>query len=85
MYREEKYEVCLSDGEKCSVTEWDTIDKAIEYADEAVENGHDVTIYHGFDEWKKCAFCGEWFLKGELNEHGDCERCEQAIRDHGGY
>lgn len=85
MYREELYEVCVSDGEKCSVTEWNDFESATEYADEAVESGHKVTIYSGYDEFKKCAFCGEWFTKYELNEHGDCSRCEVAIRDHGGY
>lgn len=78
-------EVCVPDSDEFTITEFDDFDEAVEYADQMVERGNEVTIYSGYDDFKKCAFCGEWYPKYELNEHGDCERCEVAIRDHGGY
>jgi hypothetical protein len=63
---------------------FDELEDAIEYAD-----ANDVTMISqvggSFTDYEKCAFCGEWVDCYELNEHGDCSRCEQAIKDHGGY
>lgn len=71
-------------GEYPIATAHDTLETAIDFAD---AHGIELICEIGgsFDEWQKCAFCGEWFLAYTLNEHGDCERCAVAIRDHGGY
>lgn len=62
----------------------DTLEEAIEHAD---ANGINYIYEIGgnWEEYEKCAFCGEWYSSTELNEYGDCERCVQAMRDHGGY
>ena len=68
----------------CTATAHDTLEKAIEYAE---QNGLNFVAEIGgsWDEFEKCAFCGEWYTTSELNEYGDCERCVQAMKDHGGY
>lgn len=68
----------------CEAVAFDTLEEATEYAD---KNGNNFIAEIGgaWDEFEKCAFCGEWFTSAELNIYGDCERCEQAMKDHGGY
>ena len=60
----------------------DTMEAAIEYADT-----HEVTyIYEiggNWDEFEKCAFCGEWVASYELDKDGFCEMCLVALRSHG--
>lgn len=86
--REDYFEVFVTDGEKCSVTEWDDIESAIEYANEAIKSGHapeEVEINEVDGYWREfrcCWFCREWFEKSDLNDDGVCRRCEVAIRDH---
>ena len=88
MYKEDYFEVCVTDGEKCSVTEHDTIEEAIEHANEYLESGHEpeeVEINEVGGYWREfrcCWFCREWFEKSELNEGGVCVWCDVAIRDH---
>lgn len=72
-----------TDGEKCSVVEHDTLEEAIERAneyglDEIEENGGN------WETWRRCWFCGEFFPESDLNEEGECLFCEQAIKSHGG-
>lgn len=59
--------------------EFDTFEEATEYAE---QNGY-TTIYSGYDDFEKCAFCGEWFDVSEMNIENYCERCQIAIKDHG--
>jgi hypothetical protein len=61
----------------------DTLEEAIAHAD---ANGitHISEIGGEWNEYTKCAFCGEWYDSSEINEYGDCYRCEIAIRDHNG-
>lgn len=68
----------------CTATAHDTLEDAIEYA-EANNLNYIAEIGGSWDEWEKCDFCGEWYLSTELNEYGDCDRCIQAMNDHGGY
>lgn len=78
------YETPHRDGnEYAAVIAHDTLDDAIEYAD---ANGIAIIYEIGsaWDEFEKCAFCGEWFPSTDLNSAGDCARCAQAIKDHGG-
>lgn len=67
----------------CTATAHETLEDAIAYAD-----AHGCTLIAeiggSWNEYEKCAFCGEWFDSCELNTEGDCERCEIAIRDHNG-
>jgi hypothetical protein len=80
-YSEYYYEIECADG---GVIAFEELEDAIEYAD---ETGATMISQIGgsFTDFEKCAFCGEWFDCCELNEYGDCPRCEQAIKDHGGY
>ena len=61
----------------------DTLEGAIDFAE---KNGVDLICEIGgsWTEYGKCKFCGEWVDITELNEYGDCSRCETAIRDHNG-
>ena len=34
-----------------------------------------------WDEWEKCAGCGEWFPSVDLDTRGNCERCAMVDRD----
>lgn len=76
------YETFASDGEKCSVFAFDTLEEAIEHAE---KNGCQTIQEYGgcYTEFEKCAFCGEWFDVGEMNIENYCERCQIAIQDHG--
>lgn len=80
-YSDYYYEITAEHG---CVIGFEELEDAIEYADK-----HGATMISqiggSFTDYEKCAFCGEWFDCCELNEHGDCSRCEQAIKDHGGY
>lgn len=86
--REDYFEVFVTDGEKCSVTEWDDIKEAIDYANKAIESGHEpeeVEINEVGGYWLElrcCWFCREWHDKNDLNEDGVCPWCAVAIRDH---
>lgn len=76
------YEVYSSDGEKCSVFAFDTLEEAIEHA----ESSGCKTIQQSgrsYAEYEKCEFCGEWFDVDELNIENYCERCRIAIKEHG--
>lgn len=68
---------------QAGTAEFETFDEATAYAE---EKGLDVVQEMGgaYDEYRKCAFCGEWFPVHDLNESGYCELCAVAIRDHGG-
>lgn len=61
-----------------------TLEEAFEYA----ENNADVIIIceigGNWNEYERCTFCGEWCDSCELNSNGECERCEMAIKSHGG-
>lgn len=61
----------------------DTLEEAIDFAE---KNGVEMICEIGgsWTEYSKCNFCGEWVDITELNEEGDCPRCEVAIRDHNG-
>ena len=76
------YETFASDGEKCTVCAFDTLDEAIEHAEASgcktiQQNGGSYT------EFEKCEFCGEWCDVSEMNIENYCERCQIAIQDHG--
>ena len=76
------YETFASDGEKCTVCAFDTLDEAIEHAEASgcktiQESGGSYT------EYEKCEFCGEWCDVSEMNIENYCERCQIAIQDHG--
>ena len=76
------YETYESDGEKCSVCAFDTLDEAIAHAE---AGGHKTISRIGgdFAEFEKCEFCGEWYDVSEMNIENYCERCQIAIQDHG--
>ena len=76
------FETFASDGEKCSVFAFDTLEEAIEHAE---KNGCQTIQEYGgcYTEYEKCEFCGEWFDVGEMNIENYCERCQIAIQDHG--
>ena len=76
------YETYATDGEKCSVFAFDTLEEAIEHAE---QNGCKTISQIGgsYDEYEKCEFCGEWFDVDEMNIENYCERCQIAIKDHG--
>ena len=76
------FETFASDGEKCSVFAFDTLEEAIEHAE---SNGCQTIQEYGgcYTEYEKCEFCGEWFDVGEMNIENYCERCQTAIKDHG--
>ena len=76
------YETFASDGEKCSVFAFDTLDEAIEHAEASgcktiQESGGSYT------EYENCEFCGEWCDVSDMNIENYCERCQIAIQDHG--
>ena len=76
------YEVYATDGEKCSVCAFDTLEQATEYADQAgIETVQEIG--GSYTEYGKCAFCGEWYDVEEMNIENYCERCQTAIKDHG--
>lgn len=76
------YEIYSSDGEKCSVMAFDTLDEAIAHAEES--GAKTIQRIGGdFAEFEKCEFCGEWYDVSELNIENYCERCREAIRAHG--
>ena len=81
-YPEIYYETYESDGEKCSVCAFDTLEEAIAHAE---AGGHKTISRIGgdFAEFEKCEFCGEWYDVNELNIENYCERCREAIRAHG--
>ena len=66
-----------------TVTAHETIDDAIAFAD---AHGIDYITEIGgnWEEFGKCAFCGEWRNYWELNKAGECELCEMTIKYHGG-
>lgn len=74
------YEVQYHEGGVCA---FDTLEKAIEYAD---EYGRMLISEIGgcWTDFEKCWFCGEWFDCCELNVGGVCARCDIAIKDHCG-
>ena len=74
------YETEHKDG---GVISFDDLDEAITYAN---ANGSAIISEIGGNwcEFEKCTFCGEWFDSCELNTRGECDRCEMAIKDHGG-
>ncbi len=76
------FETFASDGEKCSVFAFDTLEEAIEHAE---KNGCQTIQEYGgcYTEYEKCEFCGEWFDVAEMNIENYCERCQIAIQDHG--
>lgn len=65
-------------------TAHDTLEEAIEYAEKHADVYIICEIGGNWCEFERCTFCGEWFDSCELNTSGECERCEQAIKDHGG-
>ena len=67
----------------CEAIAFDTLEEAIDFVE---KNNIDLIceIGESYTEYGKCAFCGEWVDITELNEEGDCPRCETAIRDHNG-
>lgn len=79
-YSENYYEIACPDG---GVIAFEEFEDACKYAD---ENGSTMICQIGgsFTDFEKCAFCGEWVDCCELNEDGDCWRCEIAIKDHSG-
>ena len=76
------FETFASDGEKCSVFAFDTLEEAIEHAE---KNGCQTIQEYGgcYTEYEKCEFCGQWFDVAEMNIENYCERCQIAIQDHG--
>ena len=60
------FETFASDGEKCSVFAFDTLEEAIEHAE---KNGCQTIQEYGgcYTEYEKCEFCGEWFDVAEMN------------------
>lgn len=64
------------------VQSFDSLEDAISHADKF---GYTLISEIGgcWTDFEKCSFCGEWFDCNELNKDGECERCEQAIKDHG--
>lgn len=64
------------------VLEFETLEEAIDYAE---ENGctHIDSIGGSWDEWEKCEFCGDWCPISELNIENYCDQCQIAIKDHG--
>ena len=81
-YPETYFETFASDGEKCSVFAFDTLEEAIEHAE---KNGCKTIQEYGgcYAEYEKCEFCGEWYDVGDMNIENYCERCQIAIQDHG--
>lgn len=78
---EHYYEV--SSGE--CIYAFDTLDEAIEFADEN-ECTLISEIGENWSDYEKCWFCEEWYESTELNKDGVCCRCNIAIKDHnGGY
>ena len=76
------YETFASDGEKCTVCAFDTLEEAIEHA----EASGCTTIQESggsYTEYEKCEFCGDWYDVAEMNIENYCERCQIAIQDHG--
>ena len=67
----------------CEAVAFDTLEEAIQYAD---ENGITLISEIGGNwcDFEKCSFCGKWCDSCELNAHRECERCEMAIKSHGG-
>lgn len=76
------YETFDTDGEKCSVCAFDTLEEAIGHAE---SSGCETIQQNGgsYTEYEKCVFCGEWFDVSEMNIENYCERCQIAIKDHG--
>ena len=66
------------------VVAFDTLDEAIEYAD---NYGCNIISQIGgnWSDFERCTFCGEWWESTELNKDGECMYCEQAIKSHGGF
>lgn len=62
-----------------------TLEDAIQYANENNDVFIICEIGGNWDEYEKCTFCGEWVESSELNIHGECERCVEAIKSHGGF
>ena len=74
------YEVSIGDA----VQSFDELEEAIAFADE--KGCEEICEIGGsYTDYRKCDFCGEWEDTCNLNEHGDCSRCEAAIMSHGGY
>ena len=59
--------------------EFEECEEATDYAE---KNGYTM-IFSGYDEYEKCAFCGEWCDTSEMNVENYCDRCQIAIEDHG--
>lgn len=62
-----------------------TLDEAINYANQHGDVIIICEIGGNWCEFERCAFCGEWFDSCELNTWRECERCEEALKSHGGY
>lgn len=67
----------------CEAIAFNTLEEAIDFAEK-----NNITLISkiggNFADYEKCAFCGEWYDSSDLNQYGDCWRCEQAIKDHNG-
>lgn len=64
-----------------TLTAHDTLDDAIEFA-EAHGCLTICEIGGSWDEFEKCAFCGDWFTATELNTENLCWCCQVAIHYH---
>ena len=75
------YYETAKDGE---IQSHNTLDEAMEFAD---ENRCEIICEIGgnWTEWVKCSWCGNWCESVELNVHGYCTYCEQAIKSRGEY
>ena len=72
-----------NDGAPQGVTAFDTLEEAIQFADEN-ECEMISEIGGNWTDFQKCWFCGEWFDCCDLIGTGVCDRCAVAIHDHGG-
>ena len=83
IYYEVENKQAPNDGTPQGVIAFDTIEEAIQFAD---ENECELICEIGgnWEEWKKCWFCGDWFPVCDLIGTGVCDRCAVAIRDHEG-
>lgn len=67
-------------GYLVSCTDWE---EAIDLADRIEADL--IVDEQSYEEYKKCAFCGNWTPRFELDQNKFCNKCVQALKSRGEY
>lgn len=68
---------------KNDILDFETFEDAVAFI-ETLEAADEIEFYSGYDSFKKCWFCGEWYTKSDMDERSElCHGCYLAIRSRG--